>query len=108
MPSAEYVPERRRSEPELRRGGTPAGRRSRGLTRKPKAYLGPNGHDYELSGDSGPNSSKLGEDDIHELLAERLQAKFAKDFDYADQIQNELIEWGVFVHDGIKEYRHAV
>ena len=36
----------------------------------------------------------------------RLQAKFAKDFDYADQIQNELTERGVFVHDGIKEYRH--
>ena len=87
-------------------GGRPRAGGRRGPTRKPKAYLGPNGHDHELSGDSGPNSSELGEDEIHELLAERLQAKFAKDFDYADQIQNELIEWGVFVHDGIKEYQH--
>ena len=73
--------------------------------KSPKAYLGPNGHDYELTADSGPNKSRFTDDEVHELLAERLQAKFAKNFGFADKIQAELIEGGVFVHDGQKEYR---
>ncbi len=86
------------------RGG---GRRSSGddSSRKPKEYLGPNGHDYQLSSDSGPNNSKYDESSIHALLAERLQAKFARDFRTADAIQMELIDAGVFVHDGMKEWR---
>jgi cysteinyl-tRNA synthetase len=39
------------------------------------------------------------------MLANRLQAKFARDFHTADSIQTTLIEGGVFVHDGKKEYR---
>ena len=45
------------------------------------------------------------DDEVHELLATRLQAKFSKNFDFADKIQAELIHGGVFVHDGMKEYR---
>ena len=89
------------------RGGGRGGRGGgRGGGRAPKAYLGPNGHDYQLSSDSGANNSKLSEDSIHALLAERLQAKFARDFRTADDIQMELIDAGVFVHDGLKEWRY--
>ncbi|KAL7525110.1 hypothetical protein ACHAWF_001217, partial [Thalassiosira exigua] len=87
-----------------RGGGRGGGGRSRGL-KKPKAYLGPNGHDYQLSADSGGNTSQFSEEKIHALLAERLQAKFARDFRAADGIQAELIDGGVFVHDGLKEWR---
>lgn len=71
----------------------------------PKAYLGPNGHDYQKTADSGPNKSRFTDDEVHELLATRLHAKFSKDFQFADKIQAELIHGGVFVHDGMKEYR---
>jgi len=39
------------------------------------------------------------------MLKERLQAKFARDFNTADNIQVELIDGGVFVHDQLKEWR---
>ena len=42
---------------------------------------------------------------LHRLLAERLQAKMSRNFEVADGIQNDLIEAGVFVHDGLKEWR---
>ncbi len=88
------------------RGGRGRGRGGRGSSNKPKDYLGPNGHDYIQSSDSnGHNSSRFAEADIHALLAERLQAKFARDFRTADMIQMELIDGGVFVHDGTKEWR---
>eukprot|EP00577_Skeletonema_sp_RCC1716_P015668 CAMPEP_0113413006 /NCGR_PEP_ID=MMETSP0013_2-20120614/23162_1 /TAXON_ID=2843 ORGANISM="Skeletonema costatum, Strain 1716" /NCGR_SAMPLE_ID=MMETSP0013_2 /ASSEMBLY_ACC=CAM_ASM_000158 /LENGTH=525 /DNA_ID=CAMNT_0000299585 /DNA_START=55 /DNA_END=1632 /DNA_ORIENTATION=- /assembly_acc=CAM_ASM_000158 len=89
------------------RGGGRGGRgRGRGdSSRKPKEYLGPNGHDYELSAESGANNSKFDDRSIHALLAERLQAKFSRDFRTADAIQMELIDGGVFVHDGMKEWR---
>ena len=85
-------------------GGGGRGRRGGGY-KKPKTYLGPNGHDYQLSADSGSNNSKFSESEIHELLSERLQAKFAREFRVADSIQMELIDGGVFVHDGLKEWR---
>ncbi|KAL7523638.1 hypothetical protein ACHAWF_003457, partial [Thalassiosira exigua] len=66
--------------------------RSRGF-KKPKAYLVPNGHDW-LSADSGGNTSQFSEEEIHALLAGRLQAKFARDFCTADGIQAELIDGG--------------
>ena len=86
------------------RGGG-GGRRSDSSRSRPKEYLGPNGHDYELSSEAGPNNSKFDERSIHALLAERLQAKFSRDFRTADAIQMELIDGGVFVHDGMKEWR---
>lgn len=39
------------------------------------------------------------------MLAERLQAKMSRNFQVADSIQMELIESGVFVHDGMKAWR---
>ena len=53
----------------------------------------------------GENSSNLQDDEIHALLAERLQAKLSRDFNTADGIQAELIENGVYVHDGFKQWR---
>jgi len=82
-----------------RRGG----RRDRGGRRQQN--FGPNGHDYCLSSDAGPNQSALSEQDIHDMLAERLQCKLARNFRVADAIQNELYQNGVFVHDGMKEWR---
>ena len=73
--------------------------------RAPKQFFGPNGHDYERSPDAGPNQSDLDESRIHELLAGRLQAKLSRDFSVADGIQSQLLSAGVFVHDGMKEWR---
>ena len=70
-----------------------------------KTDFGPNGHDYELTSDAAPNNSRFSETEIHELLAERLQAKFARDFKAADNIQMGLIDGGVFVNDKLKEWR---
>jgi cysteinyl-tRNA synthetase len=58
-----------------------------------------------LSEDAGPSTSTMSEPEIHELLAERLQAKMSRDFQVADEIQSQLISSGVFVHDGRKEWR---
>jgi len=112
---ADRAPRGGRGGPRRGRGGGGRGRgrgrgrggggRGQGGFRKPKDYLGPNGHDYQLSEDSGRNNSKFSEEDIHTLLAERLQAKFSRDFRTADMIQVELIDGGVFVHDGLKEWR---
>eukprot|EP00536_Pseudo-nitzschia_multiseries_P003264 jgi/Psemu1/185507/e_gw1.49.111.1 len=73
--------------------------------RRPRQNFGPNGHDYEMSGDVGPNSSGLSEGEIHGMIAERLMAKLSRDFGTADAIQTDLVARGVFVHDGIKEWR---
>lgn len=79
------------------RGGRGGGRRQRDF--------GPNGHDYEQCSEAGPNTSSLSEGEIHGLLAERLQAKMSRNFHVADSIQTDLIDAGVFVHDGMKEWR---
>lgn len=39
------------------------------------------------------------------MISERLMAKLSRDFGTADAIQVDLVARGVFVHDGIKEYR---
>mmetsp|Transcript_27375 Transcript_27375/g.41219 ORF Transcript_27375/g.41219 Transcript_27375/m.41219 type:complete len:649 (+) Transcript_27375:52-1998(+) len=82
------------------RGGPRGGRRGR-----KERDFGPNGHDYEQSTDAGPNTSSLSEGEIHGLLAQRLQAKMSRNFEIADGIQMDLIDAGVFVHDGMKEWR---
>ena len=70
-----------------------------------RTNFGPNGHDYDLSNEAGPNNSNLSDGDIHRLIAERLKYKMSRDFTAADEIQDELIANGVFVHDGRKEWR---
>jgi len=77
---------------------------NRGTSRKPRDF-GPNGHDYDLSRDAGPNTSSLDDKEIHSLLAQRLEYKMSRDFSSADAIQDELIQAGVYVHDGNKEWR---
>ena len=88
----------------MRFGGGGGGRgngRGRG---KPRNF-GPNGHDYILSQDAGPSTTSLSLDEINGLLADRLQAKMSRNFHIADEIQMNLIDSGVFVHDGMKEWR---
>ena len=85
-------------------GGRGGGRGGRGRRGAPVDF-GPNGHDYNPSPDAGENTSNLQDDEIHALLAERLQAKLSRDFNTADGIQAELIENGVYVHDGFKQWR---
>ncbi|MGK3755613.1 MAG: hypothetical protein ACI8RD_007923 [Bacillariaceae sp.] len=85
------------------RGGSP--HRSGGGGRRPKQNFGPNGHDYKQTKESGPNTSGFSEQEIHNMLAERLVAKLSRDFGTADSIQTDLVARGVFVHDGTKEWR---
>lgn len=90
------------------RGGGRGGRGSPyrgGRDRRPRQDFGPNGHDYELSQDAGPNASGLSDGEIHGMIAERLMAKLGRDFSTADAIQSDLVARGVFVHDGNKEWR---
>ena len=86
------------------RGGR-GGRGGRGDSRRPRQDFGPNGHDYAYTSDAGPNASGLSDQDIHGMIAERLMAKLSRDFGTADAIQVDLVARGVFVHDGIKEWR---
>ena len=82
-------------------------RGGRNNQRRPRRQtdFGPNGHDYNPSPDAGPNGSALPDEEIHRLLAERLECKLNRDFYGADQIQEELFSAGVWVHDGRKEWR---
>jgi hypothetical protein len=70
--------------------------------------FGPTGHDYSLSREAGDESSfttHLTLEEIHELLAERLQCKMVRNFQEADAIKDDLKRAGVHVHDGRKEWR---
>lgn len=92
----------------FRNGGNRGGRGSphrQGGGRRPRQNFGPNGHDYELTADAGPNASGLSDQEIHGMIAERLMAKLSRDFGTADAIQTDLVARGVFVHDGTKEWR---
>jgi cysteinyl-tRNA synthetase len=84
------------------RGGGDNRGRGRGYR---KSDFGPNGHDYNMARGAGPIQSTLSEDEIHALLAERLECKLARDYPTADEIQAELIEAGVNVNDKQKEWR---
>eukprot|EP00521_Asterionellopsis_glacialis_P012310 CAMPEP_0195308814 /NCGR_PEP_ID=MMETSP0707-20130614/38422_1 /TAXON_ID=33640 /ORGANISM="Asterionellopsis glacialis, Strain CCMP134" /LENGTH=703 /DNA_ID=CAMNT_0040373101 /DNA_START=114 /DNA_END=2226 /DNA_ORIENTATION=- len=86
-------------------GGRFGGGAGRGRGPRRERNFGPNGHDYELSSDAGPNQTSLADEEIHGLIAERLQAKLNRDFNTADRIQVDLLDSGVYVHDGMKEWR---
>jgi hypothetical protein len=80
--------------------------RDRGGRKPPRERnFGPNGHDYSYSADAGPLSSPLSEPAIHDLISQRMQCKFARNFRQADAIQDQLSSQGVFINDGIKEWR---
>ena len=66
------------------------------------------GHDYNLSPDAGPptNATAMDEQDIHALIAKRMQCKMRRSFREANQIQRQLEQqYGVYVQDGMKEWR---
>ena len=73
--------------------------------RRSSRSFGPHGHDYALSDDAGPHNAGLQPQEIHALLAQRLECKLNRDFDRADEIQQQLHAAGVAVHDGRKEWR---
>jgi len=56
--------------------------------------LGVNGHDYTRScddnGGDGGDGGDVNVHEVHRLLAERVSAKFARDFDTADALRAEL------------------
>ncbi|CAB9525689.1 expressed unknown protein [Seminavis robusta] len=89
-----------RNDRDPRRGRGGGGRGGR-----PERNFGPNGHDYSYSPDAGPVDSPLPEPSIHDLISRRLQCKLNRNFREADDLQDELASQGVFVHDGIKEWR---
>jgi cysteinyl-tRNA synthetase len=72
---------------------------------KSRDDFGPNGHDYVLAKDAGPNISSMSEETIHELLAKRLSCKFDRDYDAADAIQAELLSAGVLIDGKARRWR---
>ncbi|KAL9181699.1 hypothetical protein ACHAXT_012042 [Thalassiosira profunda] len=64
------------------------------------------GHDYsQTGGPIDPAVCSLEEPEIHDLIRERMECKFARDFQTADEIEAKLMSSGVDVHDGFKEWR---
>lgn len=86
-------------------GRRPAQQRRNNNSRRQPRGFGPNGHDYNLSRDAGPNVSSMSEAEIHARIAERLQCKMSRIFRDADAIQMDLEKIGVYIHDGKKEWR---
>ena len=72
--------------------------------RRPKDF-GPTGHDYEMAPDAGAIAVDISESEIHEMIAARLRAKMSRNFDEADEIQAQLTDAGIYVHDARKEWR---
>jgi len=60
---------------------------------------------FWLSSKSGHNTSTLSETDILAMLDERCTAQRSRDYDTADRIRNTLKSNGVYIDDGMKEYR---
>ena len=82
------------------RGGR--GGRGRGRERQFNEF----GHDYsQVGGPIDTSVCTLSENEIHSMIRERMECKFARDFRVADQIEQELTQAGVNVHDGFKEWR---
>jgi len=73
-------------------------------TSTPKDF-GPNGHDYRLAEDAGPSITSLSEDEIHAMIAERLQCKLNRDYDAADAVHEQLFQNDVLIQDRRKLWR---
>ena len=71
----------------------------------PVEDFGPTGHDYILYEKAGQSISSLPEDEIHNLIAERLRCKLGREFDRADEIKRELVDAHVQVDDDNKLWR---
>ena len=81
-------------------GGERSPRQNRG------SRFGPNGHDYKRTGGPMHASCKLSENEIHSLLAERLQCKLDRNYKKADNIQHMMWDSGVRIHDGRRQWRY--
>jgi cysteinyl-tRNA synthetase len=68
--------------------------------------FGKNGHDYIQIGDGiDKNICQLELHEIHKLLSKRLEYKLLKQYNKADEIQSQLYDNGVRVHDKLKQWR---
>eukprot|EP00577_Skeletonema_sp_RCC1716_P006963 CAMPEP_0113388356 /NCGR_PEP_ID=MMETSP0013_2-20120614/9039_1 /TAXON_ID=2843 ORGANISM="Skeletonema costatum, Strain 1716" /NCGR_SAMPLE_ID=MMETSP0013_2 /ASSEMBLY_ACC=CAM_ASM_000158 /LENGTH=560 /DNA_ID=CAMNT_0000271339 /DNA_START=128 /DNA_END=1810 /DNA_ORIENTATION=- /assembly_acc=CAM_ASM_000158 len=83
------------------RGGRGRGGRGGGRENKFNEF----GHDYTQMGPINEAVCTLSEDEIHSMIRERMECKFARDFRTADQLEQDLMNAGVEVHDGFKEWR---
>jgi len=67
-----------------------------------------NRHDYILEAKSDPDineTCRFTEDQIHLLIAKRLESKKGRDFDDADRILEALNENGIYLQDKKRKYR---
>ncbi len=68
--------------------------------------FGKNGHDYiQIGNGIDKNTCQLELHEIHKLLSKRLEYKLLKQYNKADEIQSELYNNGVRVHDKLKQWR---
>ena len=64
------------------------------------------GHDYiQVGGPVNPALCLLSELEIHDMIRKRMQCKFRKDFNSADNMNTILQQAGVFVHDPTGQWR---
>jgi cysteinyl-tRNA synthetase len=62
-------------------------------------------HGYKISPNAGPNTSTLTDQDVIHMICDRRQAQRDRDFKEADSIRHHLKVAGVYVEDGLKEWR---
>jgi hypothetical protein len=67
--------------------------------------FGPTGHNYQLCEDAGPSISPLSENEIHNLIAERLWCRLKGEYVRADDIKVELMAKDVAIDDLKKVWR---
>lgn len=68
--------------------------------------FGKNGHDYiQIGNGIDKNICQLELHEIHQLLSKRLEYKLLKQYNKADEIQSQLYNNGVRVHDKLKQWR---
>jgi cysteinyl-tRNA synthetase len=60
---------------------------------------------FKMCPDSGPNTSTLSDEEVVNMVSERRQAQRDRDFKLADKIRYDLKNAGVYVEDGLKEWR---
>lgn len=65
------------------------------------------GHEYSLASNAGPIADDCGftEEQIHQLLARRLEYKKSRSFEKSDKILEALNQQGVYVQDKRREWR---
>lgn len=80
--------------------------RGRGRGGEKKRTFNSFGHDYtQVGGPIDSSICKLKEDDIHDLISERMNCKVKRNFERADEIWGELRENGVRINDKLGEWK---